>query len=286
MKMKKWIYALAAGMIVCMCAGCGEKSADNGAAKKAVKAVNTDDATIKGMYLTFGEEEDSYIFADVENESLFFAAIPEDNLLDETGGKISEEELQKGDIVAVYNSGIVAESFPPQYPGVTKMVRVKKGNAEDAKKYDALIAQIYQAPDPSEIPYLDIENRREMAIVTSMINHGGYSWTYEDADGQQQTVTADAKHVLEWERSDSELVELTCDTDNKDLKLMFSKKPESVKVTRWDSTATVSEIEKGEAAEVTLEGKEAVLKDAKPGSVYEVAAEWKNGTVTYGFAVK
>lgn len=287
MRMKKWMYVLAAaGMMACACVGCGKKSVDGGEPVKAIKSVNTDDATIKGMYLTFGEDEDSYIFADIENDSLFFAEIPEDNLLDETGEKMKAADLQKGDIVAVYNSGIVAESFPPQYPGVTKMVRVEKGTAEDAAKYDTLIAQIYRAPHPSQIPYLDIENRQETAIVTSMINHGGYSWSYKDADGKQQAETADSLHVLDWERNDAGLVELICDTTDKDLKLMFSKKPESVTVTRWDSTATVADIESGETVEVTLNGKEAVLQDAKTGSVYEVIATWENGRVTYGFAVK
>lgn len=290
MRKTKWICAMAViGMTTLLSAGCGQKSTagkNAAAAKQGQKTSSVEDMKITGMYLTFGEDDDSYIFADIENNSLFYAQIPDDNLLDEAGEELDEDELQKGDIVDIYHSGIVAESFPPQYPGVTKMVRVEKGTAEDAKQYDELLAEFYQEPSPDRLPYLSIENKQETAIVTSAINHGGYSWSYTDENGEQQTVLADAAHVLEWNRSDAELVELTCNTDDKDLKLMFSKKPQSVQVTRWDSTATTEDIGKGEAVEVKLDGKEAELEDAKPGSVYEVIAAWDNGTVTYGFAVK
>lgn len=287
MRKTKWIYAaVVVGMAALLSAGCGKRSTGGEEEpKEAQKAINTDDATIQGMYLTFGEDEDNYIFADMENHSLFYADIPKENLLDETGGELDEDALQKGDIVAVYNNGIILESYPPQYPGVTKMVRVKKGTAEDAKQYDELIAQIYQAPDPSEIPYLDIENKQKTAVVTSVINHGSYSWNYTDENGNV-AVEADAAHVLQWKRSDAELVELTCDAEDKDLKLMFSRKPKNVKVTRWDDTATVDDIEKGEPVKVELDGKEAEIETAVPGSVYEVIGEWENGTVVYGFAVK
>lgn len=288
MRKKRWILAAAAvSMAVFLCAGCAAKEQKEEPAGKKTAGGNTteNDATVTGMYLTFGVENESYIFADVEQETLFHAEIPEGNLMDENGEKIDAGDLKAGDIIDIYGSGAVAESFPPIYIGITKMERTKAGEAGDAEKYAHLIAEIYQEPDPSEIPYLDIENRQEMAIVTSVINHGGYSWSYEE-DGQMKGVEADSPHVLEWKRSDAELVELTCDTDDKDLKLMFSRSPKSVTVTRWESTATIADAENGEDVEITMNKMEGILKDAIPGSVYQVVAVWENGTVTYGFAVK
>lgn len=274
-------------MLALVCTGCGQKNTQRNTQKKAEpdnghKMRRTGNADVVGMYLPFGDDDDDYVFADMEHQTLFYAEIPDDYLLDENGRELSDDDLHKGDIVEVYNNGIVLEMYPPKYSGVTKMVRVKKGTDEDAKKYEHLIAEIYSEPDTDEIPYLDIENKQETAVVTSAVNHGGYSWSYKDGNAVQ----ADSLHVLQWKRSDKELVELNCDTHDKDLKLMFSRRPKSVKVTRWDSTATMEDVDKGEAVRVELDGREAEIDDAKTDSIYEVVAEWEQGTVIYGFAVK
>lgn len=294
MKRKKWIYtALLMGTAVLLCTGCVEKKSrktnKNGTGEQTGtqgKMRKQEDEVITGMYLPYGEDDDSYIFVDTNHNELFSAKIPDDNLTDENGKELDDDDLRAGDMVAMYGEEIVAERFPPLYPAITKMVRVKQGTQKDADQYQELLATFYQAPDEKELPYLDIENKQKTAIVTSVIQHGGYEWSYVDENGQTQTELADALHVLQWERSDAQLVELNCDTEDTDLKLFFSKKPQSVKVTRWDSTATMDDLEKGEAVHVELDGKEAEIEDAKTGSIYEVVAEWKNGSVIYGFAVK
>lgn len=286
--MKKWIcMILFAGMAAVLCTGCGERNAEEQQGEQGGKVTETAEATVKGMYLTYGEKEDEqYIFVDTENQTLFYAEIPDDAVYDEMGEKISEEDLEKGDTIAIYGNGIVLESYPAQYAGITKMVRVKKGNPADAEQYEGLIAEIYQEPDPKEVPYLSVENEQKIGLVTTAVNQGTLHWSYVDENGETQMIETSAKHVLEWMRSDAELVEVTCDTNDKDLQLIFTKAPKSVKVTRWDGTADVSMADKGEEIVVELDGKEAELDHAKPDSIYEVVAEWENGTVTYGFAVK
>lgn len=280
---KRWIVAAVIAAFAVTVTACGQKAEKPKTAEEPqTKNLSEEGETINGIYLIYGEEEEYYIFAD-ENKSLFHAEIPEDHLFDEDGNKITKEELNQGDTLAIYGDGIMLESYPGRYPGVTKMERVKKGDAETAKEYEELIAQIYQAPDPSQIPYLDIENKQELAIVTTSIQSGGYTWSYTEENGEKQTVTTDAAHVLDWDYTETAL---KCDTKDKDLKLMFSKSPKSVKVTRWDDTATVEDASDGETVTVELDKKEAVLKNAVPGSVYEVQAEWEQGTVIYGFAVK
>lgn len=293
---KRWVcIAAVCVMSLAVCAGCGKKEKDAGVQNKGMgtpataKAMNgdgQDELVVTGMYLTYGEDEDSYIFVEEENKQLFYVPIPDENLFDENGEEISQEDLSAGDVIAMYGSDMVAESYPLQYLGVTRMERTKAGTAQDAEKYQDLIDQIYSAPDASEIPYLSIENKQEMANATTAINSGGFEWSYVDENGETQNVVADAMHVLEWKRADSELVTLNCNTDDKDLLFVFSKKPQSVNVTRWDDTATIADADKGEKIEVELDGKKATLKDAVPGSIYQVDAQWKNGRVTYGFAVK
>lgn len=269
-------------LTVCMTimgvAGCSKAGTEDDSVKKT-KGI-ADEATIEGMYLTYGE--DGYIFVDTQNKSLFHAAIPEGELYDENEKKIEQEDLNVGDMIACYGNGIVMESYPPQYAGITKMVRTQTGTEKDAEKYQALLEGFYQEPSPADIPYMDIENVQKDAIVTTAATQFGYSWSYEDENGERQGIEADACHVLQSE----DLIDINCNGDNSDLKFMFTKKPESVKVTRWDQGMTMDDIDKGENVEVTLDGKTAFVKNAKKTSVYEVVATWKNGSVTYGFYIK
>lgn len=49
------------------------------------------------------------------------------------GKKITKDELKKGDIIAVYFSGLIAESYPAQPSGVTK-IEVVTGDPEEYKQ--------------------------------------------------------------------------------------------------------------------------------------------------------
>lgn len=257
---------------------CSAGSEEKEESKKTKTA--EEEPTIEGMYLTYGE--DGYIFVDTVNRSLFHAEIPESALYDADEKKIEQEDLHTGDMVACYGNGIVLESYPPKYAAISKMVRTKEGTEKDAEQYQELLDGFYQEPSPSEHPYLDIENRGKDAIITTTASEFGYEWSFQDENGETQTIAVDAPHVLQAEN----LIDINCNSDNSDLKLMFSKKPESVKVTRWDYGTTVEEVEKGESVDVTLDGRNAFIQNAKKASVYQVAAAWKNGNVTYGFYLK
>lgn len=204
------------------------------------------------------------------------------SLYDENGKKIEQEDLHVGDMIACYGNGIVLESYPPQYAGISKMSRTKAGNEKDAEQYKELLDGFYQEPSPSEHPYMDIESRGKDAIVTTAASEFGYEWSYQDENGETQTIAVDAAHVLQAEN----LIDINCNSDNSDLKLMFSKKPENVEVTRWDLGTTMEEVDKGENIDVTLDGRNAFIKNAKRTSVYQVIATWKNGNVIYGFYIK
>ena len=60
---------------------------------------------------------------------------PADKLTDENGKKLTEEDMTDGDVYLIYGDSIMLESFPGQYPGITKMVRKEQGNQEKADQY-------------------------------------------------------------------------------------------------------------------------------------------------------
>ena len=110
--MKKWIVMLAVLVMFCL-AGCGEK-------------------TMTAVY--FQADDNSWYFADLDTGTIFSGTIP-DKLTDENGKKLTEEDMTDGDVYLIYGDGIMLESFPGQYPGITKMVRKEQGNQEKADQY-------------------------------------------------------------------------------------------------------------------------------------------------------
>lgn len=242
--------------------------------------VSENEKVVEGMLLTFGE--DGMLFIDPETKSPFYVHIPEENIFDENGEKILLEDMGDGDLFAFYGDGIVLESYPPQYPAITEVMRIKDGNAEDAEQYKDILAQVYQEPDPSDIPYMDVEHRRKDAVVTVITQSLGYEWSYEAENGEKESIVACGMHVLDMK--DTEPIRL--DEETADIKLLFSKSPKSVKVRRWDKGTKAEDAGEGEEQKVALEKKEAIVQDAKKNSVYEVTAVWEQGTVTYGFVAE
>lgn len=276
MKKKSRMIGVLLASVLILGTGCGKK--ENTTKEKE------EIPTVEGVYLTYGEEQEFYIFADIKNETLFEAEIPDGKLFDKNGEKISKENLQAGDTIEIYGNGAVTQSLPPQYAGVTKMIRTEKGDQKIAEKYQPLIDAFYQAPDPSEIPTLSIENYQKLAIVSTSISPVSYDWSYTEDDGTTESQKAEEGSILEKYQA-GVLPEIICDAEDKSLKFMFSRKPEKVTVKKW-SMETLS----GEAAEfteqdVTMDEIEGELKEAEVNSVYELEAVWENGTVKYGFTV-
>ena len=276
MKKKSRMIGVLLASVLILGTGCGKK--ENTTKEKE------EIPTVEGVYLTYGEEQEFYIFADIKNETLFEAEIPDGKLFDKNGEKISKENLQAGDTIEIYGNGAVTQSLPPQYAGVAKMVRTEKGDQKIAEKYQPLIDAFYQAPDPSEIPTLSIENYQKLAIVSTSISPVSYDWSYTEDDGTTESQKVEEGSILEQYQA-GVLPEIICDAEDKSLKFMFSRKPEKVTVKKW-SMETLS----GEAAEfteqdVTMDGSEGELKEAEVNSVCELEAVWENGTVKYGFTV-
>lgn len=276
MKKKSRMIGVLLASVLILGTGCGKK--ENTTKEKE------EIPTVEGVYLTYGEEQEFYIFADIKNETLFEAEIPDGKLFDKNGEKISKENLQAGDTIEIYGNGAVTQSLPPQYAGVTKMIRTEKGDQKIAEKYQPLIDAFYQAPDPSEIPTLSIENYQKLAIVSTSISPVSYDWSYTEDDGTTESQKAEEGSILEKYQA-GVLPEIICDAEDKSLKFMFSRKPEKVTVKKW-SMETLS----GEAAEfteqdVTMDESEGELKEAEVNSVYELEAVWENGTVKYGVTV-
>ena len=117
---------------------------------------------------------------------------------DENGNAIDPSEIKKGDFLQVEGDGIMLNSYPGQYPGISRIMRISGGTEADAEKFDEELSQILPEKDPSEIPFLNLCYTQPNAQVTAMATQGGYTWSYVDEDGNGQNVVADSAFILEW----------------------------------------------------------------------------------------
>lgn len=285
--------------------GCGRERTGNTAGKASQKeeAVTTgavevetnvsdepdgNPEAIRAMYLT--DPSGNVYFVDTQIGTFFTAPIPEE-LYNSSGEKISADTLSAGFILDIYGNGIMLESYPGQYPGVTKMTVVKEGTTEDAKEYQYLIDEIYTEPDLSDPPYMNAEYATDQFISAVMLTRGSYEWSYLDEAGKSQSVIACGTHILEWEN----LIDMTVDADTK-VTLVSSYAPQSVTITRWPVSLWNPENHssegegyasdpQGQAVEITKE-EDAFAVIVDPGYVYLVNASWEEGNMEYGFYTK
>ena len=270
---KKHLWsAIPAATLLMLTVGC---STANTAKKENTKESN-DTEKVTGIYLTYGENNSNYIFADPEQNTLFLAEIPEDKLYDQEGNKISRSDLEAGSTLELYGKGAMTMSIPPQYSGVSKAVIVKDGDAALAEKYQALVDELYPEADPSEIPYLTIENTQSLGYVSTSVDPFSYRWTGGNSANDTSNQILDPS-------PDAVLPEIINDTEDKHLTLLFSSRPDTLSVKKLRSDLSSSE---DIPVESNDQGFIITAADSSDDVIYEAEGTWEYGTVVYRFLVK
>lgn len=235
---------------------------------------------ITAMYVPYGE--DGYIFVSEQAGVFTVMASEEDyQVYDINGNEISLNALKKGNVVKIYGNGVMAESYPGQYSGVTRIEVESEGNPSDADQYQEIVDGIYTEPDPAEPPTLQVNYITDMADVTIMAQRGGYEWVYMDKDGLSNAVVGDSAPVLDW---GDLLIDITL-SEPLDLTLSFSDEPLEVEVVRYESSLLGKGMEMPEGEKVAVSEKDGklVIEGVDGNYVYEVLGIWENGRATYGF---
>ena len=55
---------------------------------------------------------------------------------------MSDDVLENGDKVKIYGEGIMLESFPGQYPGVTKIQRTGRASLKETQEYEDKVNEL------------------------------------------------------------------------------------------------------------------------------------------------
>lgn len=258
---------LASAMMFILLAGCSAS-----AEKPETKST--------AMYVTFGK--DGYVMVNQETRSAFTVTMPE-KIYDISGKQITAEELQNGNILEITGDGVVMETYPEQYPGVTEIRVIDEGDPKNTEQYQDIVDMVYTEPDPSEPPSMHVERHTETFASATLAVKGNYQWKWieDEATGTGRTAIACGPHILEWENMNS--VDLG-GTEN--LYLIFYQEPDTVQVSRWpeSSLGKSSETSDAEAESVETASEEGVRYiQAEPGYVYSVYAKWGESYVEYGF---
>ena len=243
---------------------------------------NMDEFVSTAMVVTFGDGE--VLFVDQETGTPYYpTSLPSD-----------APELAAGNIVRVTGNGIMLESYPAQYPGITGVEVIEEGTPADAEKYDELVAQIWQPKDPSEPPLASLEYTTELAATSVMLGTYGYTWTYEEG-GSEQTVTVDAPHPTQLEAV--ELSDARVDGPTEVI-VSFDVPCTAAGIVRWPEDELEAAAEAaGSAQAVEIGGVEGdawtvddreivdgnVVFTVEPGYRYAISATFDAGEATYAF---
>ena len=216
------------------------------------------------MVVTFGDGE--VLFVDQDSESPYYPTLPE-----------GTPELTAGNIVRVTGNGIMLESYPGQYPGITKVEVIEEGTPADAEKYDEIVDQIWQPRDPSEPAHASLEYTTELAVTSVMLESYRCTWNYEE-DGELQTVSGGAPQLEVDDLPDARVDGPTEAT------VSFDVEAKGMEVARWSAdSAEVEGALDAEGEPVEVDG---LSFTVEPGYVYVIEASFNEGSVTYAFVTR
>ena len=249
----------------------GEPQAGQQTEEPIVEQPVTDDDQTPGQSQAFtstalvvSADEGLCLFVDQETETPYFPTLPDD-----------APELAVGNVVRVTGNGIMLESYPAQYPGITAVEVLEEGTPEDADEYQSIVNQIRVPRDPAAPASAAIEYRTELALVTLTPLTSGYEWSYGPAE-TLKTLTKEAPELSSYATDDLPSAALAEPTE---VTMVFDVEPMGASVTSWsendpDGVSVVS---------ISLDN-EQVSFTAEPGVRYAAQIIFENGTVTYAFA--
>ena len=248
---------------------------------KGPEGAEMDEFVSTAMVVTFGDGE--VLFVDQDTESPYYPTLPE-----------GTPELTDGNIVRVTGNGIMLESYPGQYPGITRVEVVEEGSPADAEKYDDIVSEIWSPRDPAAPAAATIEYRTDTAVVSLMPTMCGYTWSYGPKE-TRKTVSADAPHPTQLEAD--ELPNASVDEPT-EVTVTFDVPCTAAGIVRWPEdeleaaakaagSAQAVDIDAVEGDVWTVDDREivdgAVVFTVEPGWRYSIEAYFDDGEVIYAF---
>ena len=280
--------ALACLMGATGCSAPAPAASGSGGASTA-RNISEEDAMFESEALVIASDEAGLLFVDTETETPYTPGdLAQARIVDADGEEISASDLARGNLVRVVGNGIMLESYPAQYPGISEVEVLKTGSAADADPYNKLVAQVRPTQDPAEPPYAALSYRTDDAAVTVALTLVSSTWQDgEDATGERPApAVALAPDALADARIPHAL-EATVELDTPATAVRAVRWNESDLARAAEASGGYTALEENQPSEEvavsTADG--AASLTIEPGWRYALTVEFADGEVTYAFTV-
>lgn len=284
------VLALACLMGASGCSAAAPATSGSGTAS-AARNISEEDAMFESEALVIASDEAGLLFIDTETETPYTPGdLAQARIVGADGEEIPASDLARGNLVRVVGNGIMLESYPAQYPGISEVEVLKTGSAADADPYNELVAQVRPAKDPAEPPYAALSYRTDDAVVTAALTLVTSTWPGTDEAGVADERPASAVALAPDALADARIphaLEATVELDTP---------ATTVRAVRWRESdlahaaeaaggyAALAEDQPGEEVAVSIADGTASLT-IEPGWRYALTAAFADGEVTYAFTV-
>lgn len=254
-----------------------EQSAPNAAASEEV-------STAMVAYA----DGDTILFVDQKTGAPYFPTLIDDAVVTENGVEIDADDLVAGNIVQVTGNGIMLESYPGQYPGITEVEVISQGTPADADQYADLVAEVIATPDPSAVPTGSVEYTTDLAQTSVMLNSFDYNWVVPMDGAANNELNLDGSAFDASGAINSDVVDARIPGAIEAV-AGFSMKPINVVVERTpltssgDAAPTVNPDAEDEMVTSALQGDGTAAFTIEPGYLYEINVDYDQGEANYAF---
>lgn len=284
------VLALACLMGASGCSAAAPATSGSGTAS-AARNISEEDAMFESEALVIASDEAGLLFIDTETETPYTPGdLAQARIVGADGEEIPASDLARGNLVRVVGNGIMLESYPAQYPGISEVEVLKTGSAADADPYNELVAQLRPTKDPAELPYAALSYRTDDAVVTVALTLVTSTWPGTDEAGVADERPASGVALAPDALADARIphaLEATVELDTP---------VTTVRAVRWRESdlahaaeaaggyAALAEDQPGEEVAVSIADGTASLT-IEPGWRYALTAAFADGEVTYAFTV-
>ena len=282
--------ALACLMGATGCSTPAPTASGSGAANAAAtRNISEEDAMFESEALVIASDEAGLLFVDTETETPYTPGdLAQARIVGADGEEISASDLARGNLVRVVGNGIMLESYPAQYPGISEVEVLKTGSAADADPYNELVAQVRPAKDPAEPPYAALSYRTDDAAVTVALTLVSSTWQDgENATGERPAPAVAFTPDALADARISHALEATVELDTPATAVRAVRWNESDLARAAEASGGYTALEENQPSEEvavsTADG--AASLTIEPGWRYALTVEFTDGEATYAFTV-
>lgn len=286
------IVVLAAASFMLILPGCAGGSNDSPGKPDAVGNRSADGASeatqgdVVSTAMVAYANGDQVLFVDQETQTPYIPTEIDDATIIVDGQQTDEEALVAGNIVQVTGNGIMLESYPGQYPGITKVEVIETGSPADAEQYADIVGTVFAAPDQSQVPVGSLSYKTDQADTSVVLNPYEFDWQWQTEDGQTSTSQVDGSAA----DGNGTLNETIVDAripNAIDAFIAFSVNPTSLEIERQPlvkgETAKTDPRSDGEDVPCTLGDDGTAALRIEPNYLYEAKATFPQGEAEYAF---